>query len=283
MKAIFIYNPESGRRNFQKHSNKIKNELASTFEEMLFLSPKSEDDAFEIYQNIVPKYDALIVIGGDGSLNLAINELMKMKKRPVLGYINAGTLGDGGKSFGVGKSLQKALEIIKKKNIKFIDIGEVEFEDRICYFLYCLAYGAYSSIPYMVKDKRHMRKYTYYFRSLNEMFVPKTYSFAISIGERTLEKECPFIMLLNGKNMGGFSLNKHTVLDDGIIEGYFPSKSFLNGISRFLPFKKEKGIAIKEAEITPKDDGFWCLDGEKGGKGRAKIRVISNEISIFSR
>ncbi len=282
MKAIFICNPESGRRNFEKHSNKIKKELASTFEEMLFLSPKREEDAYDIYQNVVPKYDALIVVGGDGSLNLAINQLMKMEKRPVLGYINAGTLGDGGKNFGVGKSLQKALEIIKKKNVRFIDIGEVTFDDRTSYFLYCLAYGAYSSIPYMVKDKRHMRKYTYYFRSLNEMFVTKTYNFTISINGQTIDKECPFIMFLNGKNMGGFSLNKETVLDDGIIEGYFPPKSFLNGISRFLPYKKEKSVAIKEALITPKDDGFWCLDGEKGGKGRAKIRVISNEISIFS-
>ncbi len=283
MKAIFICNPASGRRNFSKHLDKIKKELASTFDEMLFLLPKSEEEARQIYENIVPNYDALIVIGGDGSLNLAINELMKMEIKPTLGYINGGTLGDGGRNFGVGKSLQKSLEIIKSLKIKRIDIGEAQFENQTSYFLYCLAYGAYSSIPYMVKDKRHMRKYTYYLHSLKEMFKAQKHHFSIAIDGETFEKNSPFIMLLNGKNMGGFRLNKQTVLDDGIIEGYFPSKSPLNGISRFLPFKKEKALPIKEVIIRPKDDEYWCLDGERGGKGEAKIRVISNEISIFSR
>ncbi len=283
MKAIFIYNPASGRGNFKKNSEKIKKELASTFTEMLFFCPKTEKEAEHVYENEVPNSDALIVIGGDGSLNLAVNKLMKMEKKPILGYINAGTLGDGGRNFGVGKSLRKSLQIIKKQKTRRIDIGEASFENETRYFLYCLAYGAYSSIPYVVKSKKHLRKYTYYFHSLNEMFVKQSHHFSISINEKTIEKDCPFIMLLNGKNMGGFRLNKETILNDGVIEGYFPPISFLNGISRFLPFKKEEAMPIKEAIIKPSDDGYWCLDGERGGKGIAKIRVISEAILIFSR
>ena len=78
MKALFLYNPESGRGNFEKYFPKIKNELASSFEEMLFLTLENKEKARDVYQNIVPKYDALILIGGDGTLHFAINEIMKL-------------------------------------------------------------------------------------------------------------------------------------------------------------------------------------------------------------
>lgn len=283
MKAIFIYNPSSGKGKFSKYFPRIKKELASTFSEMLFFCPENEKEAIHVYENEVSNCDALIVMGGDGSLNLAINELMKLNKKPILGYINAGTLGDGGKNFGVNKSLNDSLNIIKSMNVKKIDVGEVTFDDRKRYFLYCLAYGTYSSIPYVVKKKTHMRKFAYYFRSSKEMFKKKTFHFVCEENETIFEKDSPFIMFLNGVNMGGFKLNKETKLDDGIIEGYFPKQSPFNGVLRFLPFKKEKARLIKNIKIKPTDDGYWCLDGEKGGKGEVTISVISNEISIFSR
>ena len=91
MKALFLYNPESGRGNFEKYFPKIKNELASSFEEMLFLTLENKEKARDVYQNIVPKYDALILIGGDGTLHFAINEIMKLVKKPILGYSHSGT------------------------------------------------------------------------------------------------------------------------------------------------------------------------------------------------
>ncbi len=283
MKAIFIYNPSSGKGKFSKYFSKIKKELASTFSEMLFFCPKNEKEAIRVYENEVSKFDALIVMGGDGSLNLAINELMKLKRKPILGYINAGTLGDGGKNFGVSKSLKDSLDIIKSMKIKKIDIGEATFDDGKRYFLYCLAYGTYSSIPYMVKKKTHLRKFAYYFRSSKEMFKKKMFHFVCEEDGFNFEKNSPFVMFLNGVNMGGFKLNKETKLDDGIIEGYFPKQTLFNGILRFLPFKKEKPRLIKSITVKPMDNGYWCLDGEKGGRGEVKISVISNEISIFSR
>ena len=71
--------------------------------------------------------------------------------------------------------------------------------------------------------------------------------------------------------------------DDGMIEGYFLKPSFLNGILRFLPKKRETPVLIKEATIIPSNSSLWCLDGEKGESGRIKIRVIPAAISIFCR
>lgn len=281
MKALFLYNPESGRGNFQKYFPKIQNELASSFEEMLFLTLENKEKARDVYQNIVPKYDALILIGGDGSLHFAINELMKLDKKPILGYINSGTLGDGGKIFGVTRSLKRSISILKKQKIRQIDLGKA----NDTYFLYCLANGCYSSLSYTVqnKKKRHLYQFSYYFASLKEMFQKVSYTYSFQIEEKTYTKTSPFVLFLNGEYMGGFRLNKKSKDDDGLLEGYFPKPSLFNGILRFLPKKRETPVSIKEITITPSNEIPWCLDGEKGDVGEVKISVISHAISIFYR
>ncbi len=284
MKALFIYNETSGKGRFKKKFPLIKKELASSFEEMLFLCPQSRDEARNIYRKETSKYDVLIIIGGDGSLNVAINEIMKLEKKPILGYINAGTLGDGGKIFGVNKSLKKSLEIIKNGKIKCIDIGQATDSKKDYYFLYCLAFGTYSSLSYKVKrkEKRIFGHLSYYFYSSREMFIPKNVEYVVKIGNEEIKKKSPFILLLNGEYMGGFKLNKGSLINDGNIEGYFPKQSLFNGILRFLPFKKEQPYELKEVVIKPQKDDFWCLDGEKGPFGEVLIRTIPGAISIFS-
>lgn len=281
MKALFLYNPESGRGNFEKYFPKIKNELASSFEEMLFLTLENKEKAKDVYQNIVPKYDTLIIIGGDGTLHFAINELMKLEKKPILGYIHSGTLGDGGKIFGVNRHLKRSIEILKKQKTRQIDIGKANDS----YFLYCLCNGCYSSLAYTVKSKkkRHLFQFSYYFSSLKEMFHKVSYCYEIEENGICTSKTSPFILFLNGKYMGGFQLNKEGRDNDGVMEGYFPKPSFLNGILRFLPKKREAPVLIKEATIIPSNSSPWCLDGEKGEAGKIKISVITGAISIFCR
>ncbi len=284
MKALFVYNETSGRGHFKKKFPLIKQELASSFDEMLFLCPKDKDEAREIYRNVSPKYDALIVIGGDGSLNVAINELMILEKKPILGYINAGTLGDGGKIFGVNKSLKKSLEIIKNGKTRGIDIGKATDSKKDYYFLYCLAYGTYSSLPYEVKrrKKKAFGHLSYYISSTKEMFIPSTVNYLIKTDNEEIKLKSPFILFLNGEYMGGFKLNKGSKINDGLLEGYFPKQSLFNGILRFLPFKREDAKLIKEVIVKPEIDDFWCLDGEKGPFGEIKISVVKDSISIFS-
>lgn len=284
MKALLVYNETSGRGHFKKKFPLIKQELASSFDEMLFLCPKDKDEAREIYRNESSKFDALIVIGGDGSLNVAINELMALEKKPILGYINAGTLGDGGKTFGVNKSLKRSLEIIKQGKTRGIDIGKATDSKEDFYFLYCLAYGTYSSLPYEVKrrKKKTLGHFSYYLSSTKEMFIPSSLNYIVKTNNEEIEMKSPFILFLNGEYMGGFKLNKGSKVDDGRIEGYFPKQSLFNGILRFLPFKREDAKEIHEVIIKPEKDDFWCLDGEKGPFGEVKISVIKGAISIFS-
>ncbi len=284
MRALFVYNQSSGKGKYKKRFSLIEKELASTFEEMLFLCPESQDEAKDIYRNKSKEYDALIVIGGDGSLNVAINQIMLLEKKPILGYINAGTLGDGGRIFGVNKNLRKSLAIIKKQKITKIDIGKVTDSEKNYYFLYCLAFGAYSSLSYTVKQKskRRIGHLSYYLHSCNELFKPIKNEFEISVSGQKYSYTSPFVLFLNGERMGGFKLNKGSKINDGLIEAYFPKCSLFNGVLRFLPKKKEKSISVSEIEISPYKNDYWCLDGEKGPFGKVKISVVPSSISIFS-
>lgn len=284
-KALVIYNKESGRGNFEKKLEYIKKELASTFKEMLFLTPSSKNEAKEIYLKEASKYDALIVIGGDGTFNFAINNLMTLSKKPVLGYINSGTLGDVGKNFGINRNLKRSLKIIKEGNIKQIDIGKISNKMEEMYFTYTLCIGAYSSIPYTVKNKkkRHMYEYSYYFASMKEMFKRQNIDATYSVKGISNHVKTPFILIMNGKYMAGFELNKEGKIGDSLMECYFPKQSTFNGITRFLPFKKERPIITNEMSVSlDNKELYWCVDGEKGLKGDVKIELLPASISVFS-
>ena len=40
------------------------------------------------------EYDSVVCVGGDGTLNITVNEVMKLENKPVIGYIPAGTTND---------------------------------------------------------------------------------------------------------------------------------------------------------------------------------------------
>lgn len=283
--ALIVYNKESGRGNFEKKLPYIQKELASSFEKMLFLTPSSKEEAKSIYLNQAREYDVLIVIGGDGTFNFAVNNLMHLEKRPTIGYINSGTLGDVGRNFGVTRNLKRSLRIIKNGKTKQIDIGKISNEMGEMYFVYTLCIGAYSSLPYKVKskNKRHMYQYSYYFASIKEIFKKEELEIDYSVKESINHIKTPFVLVMNGKYMAGFKLNKEGEMDDSCFECYFPKYSLFNGITRFLPFKREKPLLAGEIDISLKDKSlFWCIDGERGLQGDIKIELISSSNSIFS-
>lgn len=284
--ALIVYNEDSGKGKFAKKLKYIEKELASSFEKMLFLSPKNKEEASLIYKNKAPLYDVLIIVGGDGTLNFAINEIMDLEKKPIIGYINSGTLGDAGKNFGIKRNLKKSLKIIKDGNIKHIDICEAYNNKDHMYFLYTLCTGTYSSLAYTVKRKKKKvaSYFSYYFASIKEMFKKNNVNLSYKVNDSKITSSTPFVLLMNGEWMGGFKLNKKSNMSDGLIEAYFPKPSFLNGILRFVPFKKEKALQINEISFVLEDKNlYWCFDGEKGLQGDISIRVIKNALSFYSK
>jgi diacylglycerol kinase (ATP) len=281
MKALVLFTGASGKRDFSKKIPEVKRTLASSFEALDFLKCEKPGDLRSNCINYASKYDVFIIAGGDGTFNAVINAIAPLDKRPTLGFINFGTLGDVGKNFGVTRSLTKALQIIKNGKTKSFDIGKIGNS----YFAYVAAFGCYSDIAYKAKRKSKQRwgKASYY--TLAAKATMKSAKFAVSYvsDNKRVTKIVPFLMVMNGSDIGGFKVNKKGLIDDGKMELFMPKPSPSNGLLQTLLNPDSEMITISEVDIQPIDSLPWCLDGELGPTGRVSISVLPSWLKVFAQ
>ena len=271
-KAILIFNINAGNKNIFNKVLKIKNKLSDIYDVDLFSYTKIEDIAKILLRK---NYAYLFLCGGDGSFNNLINFVMKNEQInfPCIGYIPTGTMNDCLKGYGIN-SINSSIKIIKNNHQENILLGKCNDQ----YFSYLFALGAYSDISYVAKrkNKKNEGKLSYYFKSIKEAFKKQNYSFYIN--DKLFES--PFIMYLNGSNVGGFKINKQ-FFNDKKGNFYITRKGIFNGLLTYLG-KKNRIILngdrfiIKVVKSVP-----CCLDGEKYISNQFDISFIKSNFKIL--
>lgn len=285
MKAFLIYSHSSGHKRTNKDIAHIKKELSGVFETLDFFCSFSKEEAYREIQSAAIRYDALLIYGGDGTFNNVLNAIMPLTKKPILGFINGGTMGDIGRNFGIKRSLSSAIKAIKAGKIAPFDVGEMQTASgRKVYFGYMAAIGAYSDVAYSVerKRKRAFGHFAYYHKALSEAFRRTRVSFDIAFDSERLAGETPFIMILNGRYVGGFKVNGRASLSDGKAELFITRKGMFNGLMHYLPLRKKETISFSEIDVSMPMSGPWCLDGEELREGIKAIGIRQAAVRVYA-
>ncbi len=259
----------------------VKERLLGRFDRVDFFCTSSSLEAKNLIKEKAPLYEALIVAGGDGTFNNAINALANIPNPPILGYINFGTIGDIGRNFGIGAGLDKSLDIITKGDIVPFDVGEINGQ----YFAYVATIGRYSDIAYITprKQKRFLGRIAYYNKAFKELQNRKAVHAHIEVDGASYEIDTPFILLLNGNNIGGFKINRYGSIQDGMMELFLAKKDISNGLMPLLIDKNRIVLRGKKFFIKTDEAMNWCLDGEEGMKGDAYILTHEKMFKIFAK
>ena len=284
MKVLFLYSDKTGIKKSAKKIEKLNASLRAIYKDIDIVKTNNIDEFKFNIKKSVGSYDILIVAGGDGTLKFTVDVLMSFKKeeRPTLGYIPTGTVNDAGKAFGVKGNLRQSLKVLSRGETDNIDVCKVNDE----YFNFVCAAGAYSNISYAVKrgPKKVIGKFAYYFYAVGELFRRKRLIANIETNDENFTIKTPFIMVLNSKNVGGFPVNFHYSVKDGLVEVYITKPGIFNGILHYLFFKLgRKKIVTDHIKITLESDDFWCFDGEKGDKKTVEISVLKQELKVIGK
>uniref|UniRef100_UPI003204FAB7 diacylglycerol/lipid kinase family protein n=1 Tax=Listeria monocytogenes TaxID=1639 RepID=UPI003204FAB7 len=87
-------------------------------------------------------FEAVIAMGGDGTLNETINGLAIHEKRPDFGFIPLGTVNDLARSVGIPLKPEKAIQALEKAIAVPMDVGRIGDQ----YFMNVLAIGMMAKI-----------------------------------------------------------------------------------------------------------------------------------------
>lgn len=130
-----IVNPNAGRKKGEKDWNQIKTLFQQSEIQISSIFTKHQGHAIDIVKKAIQDgFRKFIVVGGDGTLNEAINGILSQNTIPsneiIIGMIPVGTGNDWGRMYQIPNDYQKAVELIKNEKTFVQDAGKVSYWDK---------------------------------------------------------------------------------------------------------------------------------------------------------
>lgn len=162
-KVAILFNPGAGRGRAEAKRDFFQAELPIKGWDYDFFESRNEAHLCQLARQLGKEYKLLVCVGGDTTVHLVINELMKLKTRPVLGIVGVGSSNDIARHLGVSQA-RKWTRILKRGYPQEVDVGCVVVKGQIKrYFLGQLSLGLGVVVNQFVDD--YCWKYPYLART----------------------------------------------------------------------------------------------------------------------
>lgn len=291
--ALFV-NGKSGTGSLQNQTYRIIENLSVDGNEIT-VSPINPDKSLfsdDIIRAHGSEYDLLVCAGGDGTLNHVVNSVMTLEKKPILGYIPAGSTNDFARSISIPSQIDQACDIILHGKPFAYDIGQLNQK----YFDYVAAFGAFSSISYSTEQniKNLFGHLAYILSAIGELpqQMNQKCHMKITTDSFSVEDDFLFGAIYSSNFIGGIDISNfnHASLDDGKYEILLIKYTDnLIELGQMIPSLLDKQPThpdlvygtITKANILSEEIA-WSIDGEFGGTtNEANFSVHNQAITIM--
>ena len=202
-KVLLIYNPKSGSGMFQSNLDKI---VAKFQSRGMIVVPLRADGSVSIESFLSglneAQYRKIIAAGGDGTINIVVNAMMKNDLHVPLALFPAGTANDFAHYFDIPTDIDGMLSIALEDNYMDADLGKCN--DR--YFVNVAAIGPVIDVSQKTDAtmKNALGIVAYYLRGLSEVKSLKPVEFTITSPQINFTGDIFFMVVMNGNSAGGF-------------------------------------------------------------------------------
>ncbi|MBR4544487.1 MAG: diacylglycerol kinase family lipid kinase [Oscillibacter sp.] len=216
-------------------------------------------------------YDAVVAVGGDGTLNEVVTGLMKLDAPPPLGYLPQGSTNDFAASLRLSQDPAEAAMTVAQSAGRRLDIGQ--WNRR--YFVYVASFGAFTRSSYSAPQnvKNALGHFAYLLEGVKDLDSLRPYPIRLTADGETLDGEYLFGAVCNTLSIGGIVklTPEQVALDDGLFELLLVPNprtpadlqdfmiSFMNQdyAGKGLIFRHAASIHVETSDALP-----WSLDGE---------------------
>lgn len=296
-KLKLIYNPFSGNKSFKNELDTCLSVFQEGGYEVHPFRTLHPGDIDEHIANMDPNYDIVVASGGDGTVNIVINALLKRGLHIPLGIIPSGTANDFATYLGfkTGKVEDACRTIVSTEPVD-IDLGLVN--DSI-YFINVCAGGFFTNVSQTVdKDiKNALGSLSYYLKGVEQLPQFRKIPFRITTSKEVIEEDLYFYMIMNSAGTGGFTnLSPEASVTDGEFEFIAIKGKPLLEMPPVL-MKMVTGEHIHDKHVLYLKDTYFkieCLDpdfkimestvdGELGPDMPFDIKVVPKAIPVFGK
>ncbi len=270
-KLLMIVNPRAGK---SKSRGPLFDAAAVLSQAGYLLSvhmTAAPGDAAETARREGGRYDLVVAVGGDGTLNEVASGLVRLRRPPLLGYLPQGSTNDFAASLRVSGDPAEAAAAIARNVPRQLDVGFWNGRS----FLYVASFGAFTRSSYAAPQaaKNALGHFAYILEGMKDLNTLRPYQLRVTAGEERLDGEYLFGAVCNSTSIGGLMKldPERVVLDDGLFEMLLvPSpktaadlQSLVHALlnqeydRQGLIFRHVSSIRLETEEDLP-----WSLDGE---------------------
>ena len=270
-KLLMIVNPRAGKN---KSHGPLFDAAAALSQAGYLLSihiTDSPGDAAGTAKREGGRYDLVVAVGGDGTLNEVVSGLVQLRRPPLLGYLPQGSTNDFAASLHISGDPAEAAAAIARNVPRLLDVGFWNGRS----FLYVASFGAFTRSSYAAPQnaKNALGHFAYILEGMKDLSSLRPYRVRLTADGETLDGEYLFGAVCNSTSIGGLMKldPERVVLDDGLFEILLiPSpktaadlQSLVHALlnqqydSQGLVFRHVSSIHLETEEDLP-----WSLDGE---------------------
>ena len=155
---IVLFNPSSGKGRSLKKKEHLTAVLKKYSIDHEFIITKSESHLRELVHSYA-NAKSIIAVGGDSTITIAADEIIKGKHNLKLGLIPLGSSDDIALDYGLS-NIEKAVSAIQKGKTRRTDIGKItEDGNTVCHFLGQANIGIGVSVNRYVAELTHNNKF----------------------------------------------------------------------------------------------------------------------------
>ena len=287
-KAMVIINPTSGGEQALNYKEKIENKAKEYFEVVeTRITEKALDATHFAEEAAKEKYEAVIVFGGDGTVNEVISGIAEKEFIPKLGIIPGGTGNLITKLVQIDQDIDKAIESLDFNLTNKIDIGKANDH----YFGYIFSVGSLPEAIHNVEieDKTKFGMFAYAINTVKSVIRDEVFNIKVETENANYEGDASQVLVLLSNYFSDkkiFDENKVgyaniLILKDASI---FSKLSLIPDLLKgdlvendSIEYIKAKTIKIS-SDIEIESD----IDGDQSDDLPVEIKVLGNHIEIYS-
>jgi YegS/Rv2252/BmrU family lipid kinase len=214
-RALLLVNRHS--RQGERYLNEAISYLQGHGFDLIEISTEHPQEIPEVIQQYQYQIDMIIIGGGDGTLNAAVDALVEAHL--PLGILPLGTANDLARTLGIPTSLPAACDVIANGKIKQIDLGQVNGK----HFFNVASLGLSVSITQKLTKQAKSRWgiFAYLFTALQVLWRSRTFTAEIHTNNTPIRVKTVQIAVGNGRYYGGGMAVVHDAsIDDQRLDLY---------------------------------------------------------------
>lgn len=287
-KAMLIINPTSGGEKALDYKEKLENKAKEYFEYVeTKITEKAKDATAFAEEASKGNYEAVIVFGGDGTVNEVISGIAEKDYIPKLGIIPGGTGNLITKLLEISQDIDEAIDQLDFNKTNAINIGKANKS----YFGYIFSVGSLPEAIHNVEieDKTKYGVLAYAINTIKSVIKDEVFNIKIETENGNYEGEASQVLVLLSnyyadkkifeENKDGYA-NILILKNASIISKLSLIPDLLKGDiveNDNIEYIKAKDITIS-SDIKLESD----IDGDQSDDLPVKITVLGNHIEIYS-